>query len=93
MPQVTGVRHKPECQGVQLTDFLRERLYPCVVLHNNLTFEQFTGSDLGLCSFRKLEKALNAPSALGAVKRYNCVVGIAIVRVHPQRMLAEAGMG
>jgi hypothetical protein len=93
MPQVTRVRHKPNYQGVQLTDFLRERLYPCVVLHNSLTFEQFTGSDLGLCSFRKLEKVLDAPSALGVVKRYNRAIGIAIVMVHPQRMLAEAEMG
>jgi len=64
-------------------------LHPCIVLHNILAIKKFTWSDLGVCSLRELEKILNAPNAISAIKRYNCVVCIATVRVHLQRMPAR----
>ena len=63
-----------------LTDFLRQFLYPCVVLYNILARNKFARRDLGLCALRELEKTLDVPGALSAVKRYNCVVCIATVR-------------
>lgn len=42
--------HWPKRKGLQrkLTDFLRERLYLCVVLHNILTCKKFPGRNLRL---------------------------------------------
>jgi len=72
-----------------LTDFLREGLYLCIVLHNILAIKKFTWSDLGVCPLRELEKIFDAPNAVSAIKRYNCVIYIATVRVHLQRMPAR----
>jgi len=95
MPAGYGVSHKSKHGGVrvQLTDCLRECLHLCVTSHNFLAQKKFTRRDLGLGAFGELEKTLDAPSPLGAIKRYNCAVCIATVRVHPQRMPARAGWG
>jgi hypothetical protein len=89
--QEKGMSHQSKRQVGQckLTDFLRECLYPRVILHYRLAPKKFTRSDLRLGTFWKFEKTLDVPgAALRAMKGYDCVVCIATVRVQPQRMPA-----
>jgi hypothetical protein len=88
----TGMSHWSKRRGLQrkLTDFLREFLYPCIVLHNFLAPKKFTRGDLRLCALREFDETLSVPGALDAVKRYDCVVCIA---KGPQRMPGHTGVG
>ena len=72
--------------GCKLTDFLRECLYPGVILHYILARKKFPRSDLRLGALGEFEKTLNVPGTFCGMNSYDSVICIATVRVQLQRM-------